>query len=302
TTNVKWIGARTFHFTQMSTSGFLSHNRQGGWNKGKFVQTDVPFTLEHDRDIEFLVDTEIVDETNSTASMQNIARTFELTQATPESNALFFSRCAAKAESITGLNSETALASYTKANVLSKLKAMISKCKRYKAMGALIVYVRTEIMDLLELCEEIHRHIEVTQIAEGGAGIETRIAKIDGVPIMEVIDDDVFYDKFKYDPVDNADDFEGGFEPASDAKKINVLVVSPLTTKFVPKTSHIYTFAPGTHTEGDGYLYQHRRLSDTFVFPNGKTNTIDSLFVDVQPVAVDENDDSGDDDSGNTGD
>lgn len=285
TTNVKWVGARTFHFTQMSTTGFKSHNRQGGWNKGKFIQTDVPFTLEHDRNISFLVDTEVVDETNSTASMENIAKTFELTQATPESNALFFSRCAAKAQSLEGYSSSTALSGYTKANVLSKLKAIISKLKRYKAMGALIVYVRSEIMDLLELCEEIHRHIEVTTIAEGGAGIETRITKIDGVPIMEVIDDDVFYDKFKFDPINDSDDFEGGFEPADDAKKINVLAVSPLTTKFVPKTSHIYTFAPGTHTEGDGYLYQHRRLSDTFTFPNGKTKKIDSLFVDVQPAS-----------------
>ena len=79
TSNVKWVGARTFHFTQMSTSGFKNHNRNGGWNKGKYVQTDVPFTCEHDRDIEFLVDKADVDETNSTASVENISKTFEQT-------------------------------------------------------------------------------------------------------------------------------------------------------------------------------------------------------------------------------
>ena len=35
------------------------------------------------------------------------------------------------------------------------------------------------------------------------------------------------------------------------------------------------------HTEGDGYLYQNRSLSDVFVFPNGKDGTVDSVFVDV---------------------
>ena len=55
TSNVKWVGARTFHFTQMSTSGFKNHNRNGGWNKGKYIQTDVPFTCEHDRDIAFIM-------------------------------------------------------------------------------------------------------------------------------------------------------------------------------------------------------------------------------------------------------
>ena len=64
TTNVRWLDAKTFHFTQQSTSGYKSHNRNGGWNSGKYVQTDVPFTVTHDRDIEFLVDKADVDETN----------------------------------------------------------------------------------------------------------------------------------------------------------------------------------------------------------------------------------------------
>lgn len=286
TTNVRWLNANTFHFTQMSVTGFRSHNRAGGWNRGKFTQTDVPYTLTHDRDVEFLVDTADVDETNSTASIQNISHTFELTQVTPESNALFFSKCATKAQTLTGYNSSTALSDFTAANVFTKLKTMLGagKLRRYKAMGALIVYVRSEIMDLLELSTELAKKVEVTQIAEGGMGIETRVTSIDGVPIMEVIDDECFYDKFKWDPEDSSDDFEGGFEPADDAKAINVLIASPLTTKFVPKISHIYSFAPGAHTLGDGYLYQNRSLSDVFTFPNGKDNKIDSLYVDVQPA------------------
>ena len=63
--------------------------------------------------------------------------------------------------------------------------------------------------------------------------------------------------------------------------KINVLIASPLTVKTVPKIASIYYFNPGQHTEGDGYLYQDRSLSDTFVFPNGKDNKIDSIYVDV---------------------
>ena len=113
----------------------------------------------------------------------------------------------------------------------------------------------------------------MTQIAEGGVGIETRITDIDGVTLIEVIDDERFYDKF---------DFTDGFVPvASTSHKINVLIASPLTVKTVPKISSIYYFNPGQHTEGDGYLYQDRSLSDTFIFPNGKDNKIDSIYVDV---------------------
>lgn len=122
TTAVKWLSAKTFHFTQMSTSGYKSHNRNGGWNRGAFVQTDVPFTLSHDRDIEFLVDKLDVDETNATASMENISKTFVRTQEVPEANALFFSRVAAQAKKLDGYHSSTALSDYTAANVFSKIK------------------------------------------------------------------------------------------------------------------------------------------------------------------------------------
>lgn len=188
-------------------------------------------------------------------------------------------------------------------------------------MGALVVYVRSEIMDLLEQSTELAKKIEMTQIAEGGIGIETRVTKIDGVPVFEVIDDEVFYDTFNFDGED------GGFAPAettykastdtsvvagktyytksgstytpvktptgnpstssyyevdtAGSNKINVLIASPLTTKFVPKVNSIYFFAPGAHTEGDGWLYQNRAFSDVFVFPNGKDNKVDSVFVDI---------------------
>ena len=282
TQNVKWLDARTFHFTQMSTSGYKSHSRNGGWNKGEFKQTDVPFTVTHDRDVEFLVDVADVDETNATASIKNISRVFEQTQAVPETDALFFSKIAAKAKATDGYGSETAVSDYTVDNTFSKLKGILGKGKlrRYKANGSLVMYVTSAIMDNLESSKEFSRKIEMTQIAEGGIGIETRVTYIDGVPVMEVIDDERFYDEFNWDRE------KGGFEPKAGAHKINVLVASLETCKTVPKISSIYYFAPGSHTEGDGYLYQNRALSDTFVFPNGKDGKIDSIYVDTDTAEV----------------
>lgn len=282
TSNVRWLDAQTFHFTQMSTSGFKNHSRKGGWNNGEYKQTDVPFTVTHDRDVQFLVDKADVDETKQTASIQNIAKTFEQTQVAPETDALFYSRVATKAQTLEGYHSSTAQSAYTKENVFSKLKSYIGakKLRRYKANGSMVVYVDSFIMDLLELSTEFIRKIEMTQIAEGGIGIETRVTDIDTVPIIEVIDDERFYDKFNWEPEN------GGFAPATGAHKINVLVANLMTCKTVPKVSSIYYFAPGTHTEGDGYLYQHRSLSDTFVVPNGKDNKIDSIYVDVDTAVV----------------
>ncbi len=277
TSNVRWLDAKTFHFTQMSTSGYKNHSREGGWNAGTYTQTDVPFTLEHDRDIQFLVDKADVDETNKTASIQNISRVFEQTQVAPETDALFFSKVAAAAQGVDGYNSSTAAADYTKDTVFGLLKGYLAagKLRRYKANGSLIMYVTSAIMDALEQSSDFSRKIEMTQIAEGGVGLETRVTDIDGVPVMEVIDDERFYDAFNWETD------EGGFEPASGAHKINVLIACGQTCKTVPKISSIYYFEPGAHTEGDGYLYQNRSLSDVFVFPNGKDGAIDSVYVDV---------------------
>lgn len=292
TSNVRWLDAKTFHFTQMSTSGYKNHSRNGGWNSGTYAQTDVPFTLTHDRDVEFMIDKADVDETNATASIQNISHTFEQTQVVPETDALFFSKVAQKAQETEGYHSSTAAATgYTKAKVFGALKGILAKGKlrRYKANGTLIMYVTSAIMDALEQSTEFTRKIEMTQIAEGGLGIETRVTDIDGVPIMEVIDDERFYDAFDWEPEGGgfaprkkvAESSEGAGDAVTGAHKINVLVACGQTCKSVPKISSIYYFAPGAHTKGDGYLYQNRSLSDVFVFPNGRDGKIDSVYVDV---------------------
>lgn len=286
TQNVKWLNAKAFHFTQMSTGGYKAHDRKGGWNRGAYSQTDKVFELTHDRDIEFLVDKADVDETNATASIRNISRIFEQTQVAPESDALFFSKVAQTAQGLDGYHSATATSAYTAANVFDKLKGFLAagKLRRYKAQGALIMYVSSPIMDLLERSDKFQRKIEMTAVADGGMGLETRITDIDGVPLMEVIDDERFYDAF---------DFTEGFAPrkkaaaaqgaeaVTGAHKINVLIATPLTTRMVPKINSIYYFAPGAHTLGDGYLYQNRSLSDVFTFPNGRDGRVDSVYVDV---------------------
>lgn len=150
TSNVRWLDAKTFHFTQMSTSGYKNHSREGGWNKGTYAQKDVPYTLTHDRDIEFMVDKADVDETNATASIQNISRVFEQTWVAPETDALFFSKVAQAAQETDIYHGSTATSAYTKAKVFGMLKDILAKGKlrRYKANGSLLMYVRSEIMDL----------------------------------------------------------------------------------------------------------------------------------------------------------
>lgn len=268
---VKWLGAKTFHFTKMDVSGFKPHSRDGGYNRGSIVQEDKEFTLEHDRDIEFFVDVADVDESKQTANIQNVSRVFTQKHSAPETDARFFERVAKAAiadgyyETMTG---------FTADNTYSRLVKMFQRkeLKKYRAMGGLIAYVSGEIMDNLENSTEVKKSLDIktTSINEK-QGIETRIAFINGVTIIEVVDDTRFYTSFDY-----ADGF------VANGSKINVCIAHPSMVKTVVKFNNIKLFVNGTHTEGDGDLYQRRDLWDTFVFPNGLDGKCDAVYVNIE--------------------
>lgn len=277
---IAWSRGKTFHFTQMSVSGYKTHSRSGGWNAGTITQADVPFVITHDRDIEFMVDKADVDESNESASAQNVTNTFLKTQVAPEMDAYFYSTVATKALATAGLFTASAIATaYTPATVLGLLKGFLKagRLRAYKSDGSLLMYVNSTVMDALELSTAFTRKIEMVSLAPDGVSLNTRVTDLDGVPIIEVIDDERFHTGFNY-----AD----GFVPAVGSFSINVLIASMRTVKTVPKISSIYFFAPGSHTKGDGYLYQNRAFWDTFIFPNGKSNVIDSIYCDRDTVAV----------------
>jgi hypothetical protein len=59
--------------------------------------------------------------------------------------------------------------------------------------------------------------------------------------------------------------FSDGCTPGTGAKQINMILVQPQSVIACNKHSYIKLWPEGTHTEGDGYLYQNRQYSDLFV-------------------------------------
>ena len=268
---VKWLGAKTFHFTRMDVSGFKNHSRDGGYNRGNVIEEDKEFTLEHDRDVEFFIDAADVDETKQTANIQNVSRVFTQKHSAPETDARFFERVA-KAAIADGFY-ET-MSGFTSANTYGRLVKMFQRkeLKKYRAMGGLIAYVSGEVMDCLETSTEITKTLDIKTVSiNEKQGIETRIATINGVTIIEVVDDTRFNTSFDY-----SDGFVGN------GSKINVCIAHPSMVKTVNKISSIKFWANGTHTEGDGDLYQRREYWDTFVFPNGLDGKCDAVYVNIE--------------------
>lgn len=248
TPKVNWLGARSFELPTISVTGYKAHTRSKGYNAGTVSNDKNVYTLGFDRDVEFFVDTADVDETNQELSAANISNTFISEHATPEVDAYRFSKVATNAITNGHYKQED---DYSEVNVFSRLKAAILPIRKYGASN-IVVYVSSEIMDFLERSKDFTRSIATTS----PQGIDTRVTSIDGVQFIEVWDDARFKTQF---------DFTTGFVKAEGGKDINFLIVAKPAIIAKAKFNSIYLFAPGQHTEGDGYLYQNRLYHDLFV-------------------------------------
>jgi len=258
TPNVVWLGARTFHVPTLTVSGYKDHSRQGGWNRGSVTLSHEPYTLQFDRDVEFFVDQMDVDESNQAASAANITRVFMTENAGPEIDAYRFGKMATHAVAQGNVTREA----IDPDTVYQRLKQDILKVRKY-GPGNLFCFISSEALDALERSPQFTRMINVQN---QGTSIETRVTSLDGVQLIEVWDLDRF---------NTEHDFTDGFVP--EGEQINWLIVYKGAVVAKAKVNSIYLFAPGQHTEGDGYLYQNRLYHDLFVLKQKADGIVVSL-------------------------
>lgn len=239
-------GGKSFTLTTITTSGLQPHTRNKGFNSGTAENEKKVYTMGQDRDVEFYIDKQDVDETNQELAVGNISKTFINDHVQPEIDAYRFSTLA------TGAGHKTT-ETLTVDNVYTQLKAALLPIRKFGAQN-IIGFVSSEVMDFLERSKEFTRSITNQNV--GMTALESRVTSIDGVQLVEVWDDT----RFK-----TAYDFTNGYKPASGASAINFILVAKQAVIPVVKENAIYLFAPGEHTEGDGYLYQNRLYHDLFI-------------------------------------
>lgn len=242
-------GGKSFVLRSIQTSGFKAHTRGKGFNAGEVSDEKKVYTMGQDRDVEFFIDQQDVDETNQELAMANISRTFIEEHVQRELDAYRFATMAHGANAVGNVDTTK----LTVANVYSKLKAAILPLRKYGAQN-IVGFVSSATMDLLERSTEFNRNITNQNV--GTTALESRVTSLDGVQLVEVWDDSRL--KTSYD-------FENDTAPQTGAVDINYLfVVKPAIIQIV-KENAVYLFAPGEHTEGDGYLYQNRLYHDLFI-------------------------------------
>lgn len=250
TDRARFVGAKTIHIPRLDLAGYKDHNRAGGWNRQAVSNDYETKVLQHDRDVEFFVDAMDVDETNQVLSAANVTNTFVQEQAIPELDAYRYSKLYAEVDNLGGTIDTTALDATNALEVFDELMEVMDEASVPE--DGRILYVTPTVHKLLKRSEDIQRNFYV----QSGAGRVARaVNQLDDVTIVKVPSARML----------SAYDFSDGFAPGVDAKQINMILVHPSAVIAPIKHSAIYLWEPGSHTHGDGWLYQNRSYTDLFV-------------------------------------
>lgn len=244
-------GAKEIKIPRLTVSGYKDHTRAAGYNAGNYSNDFETKSLDHDRDIEFIIDPMDVDETNQIVSIANVQTRFERKQAIPELDCYTFSKIYAEAARVGATIKTTAI---TAANVLSDFD---DNCELFENAGVplsrCILYCTAAYKKSLKNAEGIQRTLEVS----GGAkGIDRRVHTLDDLKEVKVVP----LERFK-----TAYDFTEGYKADATGKQINYILVDPEAQVSRVKYAYINTYTPGHDSRvADNYMYQNRRYNGTF--------------------------------------
>lgn len=252
TQNVTFVGANKIKIPFVSVTGYKDHSRNGGFNRGSVQNQFMEKTLSFDRDIEFFVDAMDVDETNQALSAANITNTFITEQDVPETDCYRLSKLHTDFTALGGTVTQDAV---TAATILDKFDTLMEEMDEDEVPEeGRILYLTPNIYTMLKQAEKITRSLDVTR----QASIDRHVRNLDEVKMVRVPSSRM---KTVYD-------FTEGFKPGAAAKQMNMILVHPKSVIASQKHSYIKLWPEGTHTNGDGYLYQNRKYGDLFLIDN----------------------------------
>lgn len=249
--DIQIVNGKNLKIPKLSVSGYKDHTRGSlGFNTGSYSNEYETKTLEHDRDIEFVIDPVDVDETNLVVTIANIQKRFETTQAIPEADCYTFSKLYSEAKRVGAKIKTTAL---TTANVLSdfddNLEAMTDAGV---PLDRVILYCTPAYLKLLKNAEGIQRTLEVS----GAKGIDRRVHSIDDIGMIKEVPSARFKSIYN---------FTSGCTVDVSAVQMDYMLIDPECQVSRNKYSFITVFEPGTDSRtADNYLYQNRKLNGTF--------------------------------------
>src|SRR5690554_3825067 len=158
---IRWVNAKTVQVPNISTGGFTDVDRDTVTGFTRRVDNNwIPYTLEHDREFQTLVDPVDVDETNMAITISNITQVFNTEHKIPEMDKYAASKIHAEFTTRGGVVDEETL---TTTNILAKFDEYMEQMDEDEVpTEGRILYVTPAVNTLLKNAEKIQRSLEIT--------------------------------------------------------------------------------------------------------------------------------------------
>lgn len=249
--DVKFLNNNTVILPSLSVKGRGNGDRDSiGTFSRNFNNAEETKVLKRHRTWDTLIHPRDIDETNHVASITNITRVMNEEQKFPEMDAEMITELYALKNAIEAVTPDDVL---TLANVLTKFDAMMDKMDeaRVPAAGRLL-YADTYTKTLIDTAKEAARNLSATDTAVARSLDRIGEVEIIGVPTS------VMKSKFIFKDTD-------GFEVASDAKDVKMLLVHPSAVIPVIAYDFAELGAPSSLSKGK-WTYFEESFEDVFIF------------------------------------
>ena len=248
--DVKFLRNDTVILPSLSVKGRKNGDRDSIGTFGRnFNNDEEPKKLKTHRTWDTLIHPRDIDETNHVATIQNITKTMNEEEKFPEMDAEMITALYKLKNEIETITEGDVL---TLANVLTKFDAMMDKMdeKRVPAAGRLL-YADTYTKTLIDTAKEAARNLSAQ---------DTTVARsLDRIGEVEVIGVPTTAMKSAYNFTDD------GFEVASDAKNVKMILVHPSAVIPVIAYDFAQLGAPSSLSQGK-WTYFEESFEDLFVF------------------------------------
>ncbi len=270
---VKFLNAQTIKLPKLTVSGYKDHNRaSAGFNAGTVANSWEPKTLDHDRDVEFIIDPQDIDETNLVTEIANIQNVFENEQAIPEKDSYRFSKLYSEAVRCASNGAQVDNTVLTAQNILTWFdNVTVYMDDNSVPQEGRILYCTSAFATLFKQAADIQRTIE----ARTGGTLDRRVNAIEDVIIKKVPSARL---KTQYD-------FSDGCVPADGALQINAILIHPSCQVSRDKYAYMKLFTPGSDSRtADKYIFQNRYYTGTFLIEAKACG----IAINVQAAAASE--------------
>lgn len=248
--DVKFLRNDTVILPSLSVKGRKNGDRDSIGTFGRnFNNDEEPKKLKTHRTWDTLIHPRDIDETNHVATIQNITKTMNEEEKFPEMDAEMITALYKLKNEIETITEGDVL---TLANVLTKFDAMMDKMdeKRVPAAGRLL-YADTYTKTLIDTAKEAARNLSAQ---------DTTVARsLDRIGEVEVIGVPTTAMKSAYNFTDD------GFEVASDAKDVKMILVHPSAVIPVIAYDFAQLGAPSSLSQGK-WTYFEESFEDVFIF------------------------------------